>query len=639
MLWLLAMVLQLLLWFPWHPIVLRSGLDISYYYAINELLAHHAQFADSVHPHGPYGFLKNNVYHPATFRLLLATRLAVFALFALLAARAACRWASGFRRGALWIALLVAVAWYGEAYFLSLAMLAFLAFWSADSAADRARWSPAVLGLSLVALMKLNFGVMAAALAGLMALVVLLERRCDPGRAKGAGGIAWRASGAAWPALFVAGVLVLWIAAGQEIASLAEFVVSRLRFSGSYSESHALAGPTYQIVAFLAAGLLFWATFVGQELRRSGAGALAPAAALGLWLALTAKHSFLRHDADHAVHGAFQGLCAAAIFGLLLLRPSERGEPPRRRAPAVAAIAVMVAASLSLISFGRAYGYGAGFFRHLDLRTTARRIARFADQPSHIRDRHEFALAKIRRAHPLPALEGTVDVYPWDLSLAFAHGLDWDPRPSLGSHMADHPDIAQANARHLAATDGPDHVLLRVDSLDHRYPSMDDGPSWPVLLAGFRLRSVAGSQLVLDRAERPRALEWGEPMRRELAFGGRLELPGGPDRLLWLRVDPVRTRRGGLVAASWRGPVVYLSVELANGRESWHRLVPGAARAGFLLSPLVVDNAGFMALLDGSWPEGLAGRQVRALSVHTEFGDGWYWEPKVRIELQELTIR
>jgi len=94
-----------------------------------------------------------------------------------------------------------------------------------------------------------------------------------------------------------------------------------------------------------------------------------------------------------------------------------------------------------------------------------------------------------------------------------------------------------------------------------------------------------------------------------------------------------------MVAAAWRGPIVYLSVELGSGSERWYRLVPGAARAGVLLSPLVADNAGFVALLDGSWPRLLAADRARALTLHTEFGDGWYWEPRVRVELRELTIR
>jgi len=633
------MCLQLLLLFPSQPQVLKPGIDSSYYYALNELFVHHVQFVGSVHPHGPYGFLKNDLYHPRTFHLLVGVRLVLFAVFALLAARAVSRWAVSLRGGMLWIALLVAVARHGEAYFTSLAMLAFLAFWSADGAADRARWSPVVLALSLVSLMKFTYGLLAVALIGLMVVSVVLELWSGRRRERTARAAMTIAAAAAWPALFLAGVLLLWVAAGQEPASAVEYVASRLRFSAGYSESHALAGPTYRILAFLAAGCAFSVVFAVREARRSGVRAIAPAAALGLWLALAAKHSFLRYDPDHALHGAFQGLCAAAIFGLVMLRRGEQGTRTERRAPALATIAVMVAASLSLLTYDREHWYGARFFRHLDLRVRAARMSHFVNDPLRLGLRHERALAAIRRAHPLPPLDGAVDVYPWELSLAFAHGLEWDPRPSVGSHMADRPDIALANARHLAAAGGPDHVLFRVDSLDHRFPAMDDGPSWLVLLSDFRLRSASGSHLVLDRAQGRRAVEWGRPITRELAFGERLEMAQGVDRLLWLRVDPVRTRRGGLVAAAWRGPIVYLSVELGSGGERWYRLVPGAARVGFLLSPLVADNAGFVALLDGSWPQRLAADRVRALMLHTEFGDGWYWEPSVRVELQELTVR
>ncbi len=638
-LWLLAMVLQLLLWFPWHPQVLKPGLDSSYEYALNEMFVNRVQFAGSFHPYGPYGFLKNDVYHPATFRLLMAVRLALFAVFALLAARAASQWTPRASWGALWIVLLVAVARYGEPYFLSLAMLASLAFWSAATFEDRIRWAPLAIALALASLMHFTYALMIAALVALMVLAGAVEGL--PGRTEEAAARRWARVAAilAWPALYLVGVVLLWIAAGQEPARLVEYVASRLRLSAGHGESAALTGPAYRLVAFTSAGCAFWVVFVAQELRRTGRRALVPALGLGLWLALAAKHSFFRHDAAHAAYGAFQGLCMAVIFGLMMLRPREPGSRPQRRAAALAAIAVMVAASLTLITYDRAHWYGARFFRHLDLRTTAGRIVRFVSGPSHIHDRHELSLARIRAAHPLPPIDGPVDVYPWELSLAFAHGLQLDSRPALLSFLAGDAKLLAADAAHLAAVDGPGRVLFRVDSLDHQYPATGESLSWPVLLADFRLRSATGSHLVLERADRRRMVELGDPTAREVDFGDRLPVPDGPDRLIWLRADPVRTVRGGLVSLAWRGPIVYLSVELAGGGERWYRMAPGAARAGFLLSPLVVDNAGFVALLDGSWPQRLAGHRVRALSLHTEFGDGWYWEPRVRVELQELTIR
>jgi hypothetical protein len=158
------------------------------------------------------------------------------------------------------------------------------------------------------------------------------------------------------------------------------------------------------------------------------------------------------------------------------------------------------------------------------------------------------------------------------------------------------------------------------------------------LLADFRLRSEAGSHLLLKRVQGLRVVEWGEPTAREARFGERLELPNGSDRLVWLRLDLVRTNLGDVVSAAARGPIVFISVELAAGEERWYRLVPGAARAGFLLSPLVSDNRDFVALHDGRWPERLAADRVRALTLHTEFGDGWYWEPTVHVEFREMAV-
>ena len=60
---------------------------------------------------------------------------------------------------------------------------------------------------------------------------------------------------------------------------------------------------------------------------------------------------------------------------------------------------------------------------------------------------------------------------------------------------------------------------------------------------------------------------------------------------------------------------------------------------GLIHPQLVEDEAGFRALLDGSWPRRLASDRVRALTVETEFGAGRYWDDEVRVELEEISIQ
>jgi len=638
-LWSWAVVLQLLWWFPWHLRVIKTGLDNSFRYAQNELFVRGAQFASEVLvQYGPYGFLKNDLYHPDTVHLLLAVRLLLFAVFAALAARASTRLGLGFVRAAIWIALLVAVARFGEPYFLTLGLLAFLVFWAAGGGEERIMWSPVAFVLALASLMQFTYALVSVGLIAAMVLTVAVQWAGESPFARSRRRWAPLVEAAVWPALYGFGVVFLWVAAGQEIGALSEFVTTRLQLTSGYSTSHALIGPVWQVVVFVAAAAVFWSVLTVREARRSGLLVVPVALALGMLLFLAYKHSFVRHDAGHTAYGAFEGFCLVLVFGPFMVRRLEEVLQQPRRAMAVPAALLLALASALLITYDPEHWYGARFFRHLDPVTTAKSVKLAVTRPGFVGFRHQRAMARIREAEPLPRLDGSVDVYPWEMSVAYAHGLELESRPTLQSYQASDPGLARLNAQHVAWPDGPDHLLFRVATIDNRFPSMDDGLSWPQILAGYRLRSARGNHLVLRRARRERQFTMDDAVSHELRFGERLPVDAGRGQLLWLRVEAERTTRGRLAAAAFRGPLLYLRVELANGSERWYQIVSDMARAGFLLSPVVADTRDFASLMDGSRPHRLAGKRVTALQLATEFGAGWYWRQPIRVELSELNI-
>jgi hypothetical protein len=379
-----GLTLQLLR-FPWHPIVLRPGIDISYYYALNELFIDRVQFAGTVHPHGPYGFLKNDLYHPETFHLLVLTRLASFAVFALLAARAASRWAVSLRSGSLWIVMLVAVAWYGEAYFTSLAMLTFLAFWSASDTKERALWLPAALALSLASLMKFTFGLMIASLVGLMVFSVL--RAASGGGREPRGDRAdRRRRGVARPC---SGGVLPWAAPVRSRPPWSS-TASRLRPARAGSESHALPGrpPDRRVLGgvSLSGRCLRWRSFA------AGVRALAPAAALGLWLVLAAT-LFLR-TTPTTPSTARSRVCYGDNLRLLMLRPSEHGT---RRCAAARPDGDRGDGGCEPVADQlRSPPLVRRRFFATRLRRRALEVVQFIGDPSHVHDRHERTLSWIR---------------------------------------------------------------------------------------------------------------------------------------------------------------------------------------------------------------------------------------------------
>jgi hypothetical protein len=298
----------------------------------------------------------------------------------------------------------------------------------------------------------------------------------------------------------------------------------------------------------------------------------------------------------------------------------------------------MIAASASLITYDAGHRYGASFFRHLNLVKTANRIARLAIKPGLTSARHERAKAKIRYRQPLPTVTGPVDVYPWEMTLAYAHDLELMPRPTLQSYQAGDPRLAGRNVAHLARSDGPGTLLFRVGTIDNRYPSMDDGPSWPHILAGYRLDNPKGPHLVLRRARTQRSFSIDGLASHDLRFGESLVVNSPPGTLVWLKAEFDRGVVGRLAGAAYRGPILYTRIELANGGERWYRVVPGMAEAGFLLSPLVANSRDFVSLMNGSWPHRLAAQQVTSIEFATEFGASWYWRQPIRVELGTLVI-
>src|SRR4030095_15909550 len=121
-----------------------------------------------------------------------------------------------------------------------------------------------------------------------------------------------------------------------------------------------------------------------------------------------------------------------------------------------------------------------------------------------LRDAYQEYLASVRNEVPLPHLAGTTDAYPYNHSELFAHGIPLLSRPVIHSYCAFSPQLADLNAAFLRGDSAPENILFRVWSLDDRYPSLDDGLSWPELFTRYDLQDVEVNFVLLRRSPSPR---------------------------------------------------------------------------------------------------------------------------------------
>jgi hypothetical protein len=242
----------------------------------------------------------------------------------------------------------------------------------------------------------------------------------------------------------------------------------------------------------------------------------------------------------------------------------------------------------------------------------------------YLRSDYEKNLASERKTHPLPPIEGDTDLYSYDQTVLFAHALPYQPRPIIQSYSAYTPELAAMNAAHLRTARAARNILFAVQPLDDRFPSLDDGLSWPELLTLYDLKGASddkGTYLVLSRAAVAREFHLTPLQNTSARFGEPVTLPAATNGPVWVEIEIKKSLAGTAVSALYKPPELMLIVSLQDRTQRRFRLVPGVAGGGFLLSPLIADNRSFAALASTGWQD-LAGLEVVSMTISADTGSG-----------------
>lgn len=572
---------------PLPPVMVSPGLDASWQQALHVAAQQRLSFGEQViFTYGPLGFVHARIFWPGLFGVTI--------FFWMLLATALLDAWRGAAAGGGKVAIGAAALLYGSfalssMYTFDAVVLAYLLLWvwsveGSPHSAGRLAAHGAMLGL--LALSKLTFGL--AALAAVAAAVIILAVRASPAR----GFVA-----------LMAGALVFlggWFALGQELAALPAYVSNGLEIVRGYGEAMSLRGPVWEMRLFGFAMLVVVALVAFVAVRRRDPGMAAAVAFTVASVALAWKQAFTRHD-EHAFLAFTFGCAAAGCIASRLAR-----EAPRSAAAAGLVAAAFLAVALGTITLRGGMPLLAVVGEVVNRPLAAARALR---ETGEWHARHDAAYASIRASHPLPRLEGSVDVYSHGQAIAFAHGLRWNPRPVFQSYSAYTPALAAANRAHLLGADAPRHALVRVEAIDGRFPALEDGASWLPLLERYQVREE-GDFLVLDRAPqaRPARRRALEPWRGR----GWASLPA--DAVIVVAALDVEMPRRGPGSIFKGSPMLDIEVRLAGeAAVRRYRFLPSVARTPFAISPLVETHHD---LADVFLPcKALAPRRVEAIRI------------------------
>ena len=328
---------------------------------------------------------------------------------------------------------------------------------------------------SLEALVKLSFGPIIA----LMFLITVIGVRARW----------WQVL--AFLGLMGAEILALWLLTGQSLSTVPEFLKNTWQVVSGYSEAmlRQQGIPAWKVtMATLAAGIVAVALVAANALARYGdrRARLAGMALMGIAAFAVFKEGVVRPDAGH-LSFFFSTAC---VLWIAIPWTTARWQWLVAGATAIAAMGVPVRppdlpTNLNPISN---VSYAAGQFHTLVSGSRRAELINKGRIGMGFNYGLDLQAGLALRGH-------TVAIEPWEIGVAWAYQLDWDPLPVIANYQAYTSELDEANTDKIESPSGPDRILREnvlvvapqspTGDLDNRYPGWDPPAQARAILCNF----------------------------------------------------------------------------------------------------------------------------------------------------------
>jgi hypothetical protein len=173
----------------------------------------------------------------------------------------------------------------------------------------------------------------------------------------------------------------------------------------------------------------------------------------------------------------------------------------------------------------------------------------------------------------------------------------------------------ERNVEFLRSRSAPNNIFFNVEPFDGRLAAFEDGASWPELLSRYDIADDVAGFLRLDRRPVARGYSFSPFLRTTIHLGERLKIDNPDNAMLWAHLDLDQTIAGRIAGMLLKLPLLRLDVVLRDGTARSFRIMPAAAREGFLLSPVVDSRLDFAALGRADLATLMAAKQVDRMVI------------------------
>jgi hypothetical protein len=218
-------------------------------------------------------------------------------------------------------------------------------------------------------------------------------------------------------------------------------------------------------------------------------------------------------------------------------------------------------------------------------------------------------------------------VVPWELSIAAANPIRWEPLPTLQLYAAANPYLDFRNAQQIREN-GAEFFIAQYQTIDGRNLFSDTPETWREILNRYELAdSDPVKQFVLLHRKAPTMQELSDVVSGRAPLDAWVPVPATRN-LLFADLDLHLTVPGALKSLLYQVPPAFFEVQRKSGQTQRYRLIISNARDGVLINYLPVSQAEFEDLFEGFAADPVV--RFRVLSI----GGGRALEPNFAWRIQ-----
>ncbi len=376
-------------------------------------------------------------------------------------------------------------------------------------------------------------------------------------------------------------------------ASLIDYIYNSLQISSGYSSAMSVIGNSKELIIGLSnCGIIIGLLFL---LAKNGYLNLSVGLLFITWIAF--KHGFIRHDGSHYLLFAqtilfIIFLCLTKIKGILQWKISF-----------CLYLYIMVNCMVTLNSYSDLTD--SIFTRLKNNWYTISNISAFE---SNMEKYSSEVLSKSQFSQNVTELIGnqTIDIIPWDISIAPANNLNWKPRPIFQSYSTYTSYLDNLNFQNFV--DNPrDYIIYTFIAIDARHPFFDEpktfsfvhcnyipvevieGDFKPVFTPIFLLKKQVNNGCSSIDMKSTMTTKWN-----------RIEqLKNSNNSLMKAEIKIKYSLWGKFYKTIFRTPPVIVKVQYADDSEKEYRIIPENTNNGIIFSHLPRDNKEALAFFYG----------------------------------------